>query len=106
MQEIPQANIRVLFVMARPRNRVYDDKENLAEGLSLHSTSGRFYSIDSRGEREYWGREKSKAIPGYRSRGKRKDYERRLKNVAQGGRKTWRLISESSVTGSSFEDQV
>ena len=59
--------------MARPRNRVYDDKGNLVEGLSLHSASRRFYSIDSKGEREYWGREKSKAIRGYRSRGKRKD---------------------------------
>jgi len=46
---------------------------NLVEGLSLHSASARFYSIDSNGEREYWGREKSKAIRSYRSRRKRKD---------------------------------
>ncbi len=58
--------------MARPRNRVYDDKGSLVEGLSLHSASGRFYSIDSKGEREYWGREKPKAIRAYRSRSKGK----------------------------------
>ncbi len=53
--------------MARPRNRVYDDKGDLVEGLSSHKSSGRYYSLDQDGQRRYWGKDKSQAIREYRA---------------------------------------
>ena len=52
--------------MARPRSYVQDAKGKTLDGLSLHQVSGRYYSINKDGQRDYWGRDKGTAIERYR----------------------------------------
>ena len=47
--------------MARPRKYIHDTGKTV-DGLSLHRSTGRFYSVETDGQRTYWGTDKTVAI--------------------------------------------
>jgi len=53
-------------VMARPRKYIHDSGKTV-DGLSLHKSTGRFYSVETNGQRTYWGRDKTVAIQDFRT---------------------------------------
>lgn len=50
--------------MARPRKYIQFDGKTI-DGLSLHKSTGRYYSLGPDGQREYWGRDKPRAVEDF-----------------------------------------